>query len=566
MADPRVPVRMNHLCCRICCKVLRNPATIPCGHNFCMQCIQDCWDHEESSDFSCSCPDCGCSFSSRPQLIKNTTLADLVRDTERCDAGVEKRKQQRSGESVKRPRSCTVTSRGPLCWRHNKLLNVYCCTDEKIICEECASAEHGGHTIGLVGEERRRKQEELENVKRKSKQILQKQEEKWKNMRKIREQIQEEARETDDYCESVLAGVIDSVQRHYLSVRQLIGAQEEATAAQTRISLQTLELKMEEIKKREAELDRLAHTDSDVYFLQEWPSLQRLCEEDHHHAFHQVSEDPLLPFESIKKAVEQLGKQLEAFCDKEFVSISQTADSGEQQESEEEETEEDEVQEIDEASISQSHDLSEVNNTVTGQTVEPTTRAEFLQYACELTLDPTTAHEDLLLSKEGKEVRLCPQKCKSPTIRCQERFVHRRQVLCKEGLQAERCYYEIEVEGDKTEIALAYKGIDRKSRTRLSALGGSANSWSLDRSTNYSVSHKADSVQLTTSPSSHRIGVYLKFREGTLSFYEVSESMKFLYKVEAEFTEPLYPGFWLGEKSCIRISDLRQETVNYSSH
>lgn len=142
-----------------------------------------------------------------------------------------------------------------------------------------------------------------------------------------------------------------------------------------------------------------------------------------------------------------------------------------------------------------------------------------------------------------------------------ERFMHRRQVLCREGLQAERCYYEVEVKGDKAEIALAYRGMDRKSRTRVSAFGGNAYSWSLDRSRSYSVSHRGDSIQLTTSPSQHRIGVYLEFKKGALSFYEVSDSMKFLYKVEAEFTEALYPGFWLGEKCCIRICDLRHDRL-----
>ncbi|KAM7422561.1 hypothetical protein PAMA_010550 [Pampus argenteus] len=542
MEEPCIPVRMNHLCCRICSEFLRNPVTISCGHNFCMQCIQDCWDREERNNLTCSCPECGCSFTCRPQLIKNTTLADLVRDTEGCAAGSEKRKQRHSGESLKRPHSCTVTGTPgeTLCWRHNKPLNVYCCTDERIICEECASDEHGGHIIGLAGEEWRRKQLELENMKAKSKQILQKHEEKWKNTETILERIQ----------------------RHYQSVRQLIEAHQKTAAARARISLQALELKIVKMRKREAELDRLAQTDNNVYFLQEWPSLLRLCEEDHLHAFHEVSEDPLLRFESIKKAVEQFGRKLEAFCDKEFGLISQTADRGEQQESGE--TKEDDMQESDEASISQSCGLSEVNNTATSQPVEPSTRAEFLQYACELTLDPATAHGDLLLSEDNKEVRMCPQKCKRPAIRSPERFVYRRQVLCKEGLQGERCYYEIEVEGDKAEIALTYRGIDRKSRlSHLSAFGGNANSWSLDRSTQYSVSHKDDSIQLTTSPSCHRIGVYLKFREGTLSFYEVSERMTFLYKVEAEFTEALYPGFWLGEKCCIRISDL---TLTNSSH
>lgn len=86
-------------------------------------------------------------------------MSDLVRDTGRLDAGTGKRKQQDSGamQVCKRPRSKTETG-GPLCWRHSSLLDVYCCTDEQIICGVCASAEHTGHTIGLVRRERKRKQ------------------------------------------------------------------------------------------------------------------------------------------------------------------------------------------------------------------------------------------------------------------------------------------------------------------------------------------------------------------------------------------------------------------------
>ncbi|XP_042352076.1 tripartite motif-containing protein 16-like isoform X1 [Plectropomus leopardus] len=558
MAEPQAPVRKNHLCCRICSHVLRNPATVPCGHNFCMQCIQSCWDQDQRKNRLCGCPECGSKFPSRPEVIRNTTLADLVRDIERCDDDSTGRRRH-SGPS-KRPWSCTETgpsSESSLCGRHNSLLDIYCCTDEQIVCAVCASAEHRGHTIGSVKEERRRKQEELKNIQTKSKQFLQKQEKTWKKMRKTLEQIQEEAKETQDYCESILVSVIDSLQRHYMSVRELIRGQGEATAAQLENSLQTLQEKMEETRKRDAELDHLAQSDSDVHFLQEWPSLRRLCEKDHLQHFCEVSEDPLLPFEFTKKAVEQLGRRLEEFCDKQFASICETADEEEQESGEE--TEEDDVQQEYEASTSQSHGFSGADNTVTEQDVEPKTRAEFLRYACSLSLDPTTAHVDLAISAGETEVRLSPLRCKSPVVRHPQRFIHRQQVLCREGLQADRCYYEVEVEGDKAEIALAYKGIDRKSRTSVSAFGGNANSWSLDRSTKYSVSHKGDSVQLTAQPSHHRLGVYLKFREGTLSFYEVSDRMTFLYKVEAEFTEPLYPGFWLGEKCRIRICDLRQD-------
>lgn len=57
---------------------------------------------------------------------------------------------------------------------------------------------------------------------------------------------------------------------------------------------------------------------------QEWPSLKRRCEKDLHHPLGSVSEDPLLPFEFTKSAVDELGRQLKEFCDQKFTSISQS--------------------------------------------------------------------------------------------------------------------------------------------------------------------------------------------------------------------------------------------------
>lgn len=79
---------------------------------------------------------------------------------------------------------------------------------------------------------------------------------------------QEEARNTEDYCEAVLAGVIDSIQRHFMSLKEAIGVQGKATAARVQTSLQTLEVKMNETRRRGAELERLAQTDDDVHFLE----------------------------------------------------------------------------------------------------------------------------------------------------------------------------------------------------------------------------------------------------------------------------------------------------------
>lgn len=79
---------------------------------------------------------------------------------------------------------------------------------------------------------------------------------------------QEEARNTEDYCESIYTGIIDSLQRHFLSVKELIRGQQEAAAAQLQISLQSMQVKVEELRKRTSQLECLAQTDDDVRFLQ----------------------------------------------------------------------------------------------------------------------------------------------------------------------------------------------------------------------------------------------------------------------------------------------------------
>lgn len=447
--------------------------------------------------------------------------------------------------------------RADLCSRHHKRLDAYCRTDEQVICASCAEIEHTGHTIGVVREERKRKQDEVRKLKKKCQELLQPQE---SQKAQVLKQIEEKTSETENFCEAVLAEVIDLLQTYYLALQKLIQAKHRAAVRAVQ------EQRTEEVKRRCSELDSLAHSDSDVHFLLEWPAVRQRCQKD----FSDLTDGLLQPFMTLQDAVNSLGTELQEFCKSGFASITQNETGLDNQEcvkesdhvqqnnkdsdehlSSDEMTVNNRVQQPDEDSF----DVYEV--TCTGiQTVSPQSREDFLQYACNLTMDPSTAHEDLLLSNDFKEVRLAPQTVRGSAVRYPERFLHRRQLLCREGLQ-DQSYYEIEITGGKAEIALAYKSIERKSRLQLSAFGGNASSWSLDfTSGHYSVSHRGESVELTSVPQHSRIGVYLKFREGTVSFYEVSDTMKFLYTMEDAFTEPLYPGFWIGENCCIRICDL----------
>ncbi|XP_062340620.1 protein NLRC5-like isoform X5 [Osmerus eperlanus] len=166
------------------------------------------------------------------------------------------------------------------------------------------------------------------------------------------------------------------------------------------------------------------------------------------------------------------------------------------------------------------------------------------RYACELTLDPNTACRHLSLSEENRKVTR--RREEQPYPDHPERFEDRSQVLCREGLSG-RCYWEAEWSGrGGVRIAVTYKGISRRGRGDDCVLGYNNKSWSLRCDDNsYSAWHNKKSTAIPAPPSSsHRVGVYLDWPAGTLSFYTVSsDTLTDLHTFHSTFTEPLYPGF-----------------------
>ncbi|XP_067110021.1 stonustoxin subunit beta-like [Osmerus mordax] len=163
--------------------------------------------------------------------------------------------------------------------------------------------------------------------------------------------------------------------------------------------------------------------------------------------------------------------------------------------------------------------------------------------ACELTLDPNTANRELSLSEENRKVTR--RREKQPYPDHPERFENWSQVLCREGLSG-RCYWEVEWSGEWVLIAVTYKGISRRGEGADCVLGNNNKSWSLRCDDNsYSARHNNKITDIPAPPSSsHRVGVYLDWPAGTLSFYTVSsDTLTHLHTFHSTFTEPLYPGF-----------------------
>ena len=83
MAQKGVQLDEETISCSICLDLLKDPVTIPCGHNYCMSCIKTHWDEEESEDRSTAVLSADRLSTPRPVLVKNTMLAELVEEAKK---------------------------------------------------------------------------------------------------------------------------------------------------------------------------------------------------------------------------------------------------------------------------------------------------------------------------------------------------------------------------------------------------------------------------------------------------------------------------------------------------
>lgn len=167
-----------------------------------------------------------------------------------------------------------------------------------------------------------------------------------------------------------------------------------------------------------------------------------------------------------------------------------------------------------------------------------------LPVACYLTFDPNTANSELYLTDRNRmATRVWSDHRPSGHP---DRFERCPQLLCREGL-LDSVYWEVVWRGG-ADIGVTYNSICRDGDAASCLLGCNNRSWSLECSEgSYTPSH--DNKRFTScspEPFTHRVGVYLDWSAGSLSFYCVSQdAMVHLHTFTSTFTEPLYPGFWV---------------------
>ncbi|XP_077078556.1 E3 ubiquitin/ISG15 ligase TRIM25-like [Siphateles boraxobius] len=538
MAESSVSLAQDQFSCSICLDLLKNPVTIPCGHSYCMSCITGCWDQDDQKGVY-SCPQCRQTFTTRPVLGKNTMLAEVVEKlkkaklqahpaqcyTESGDVGCD----VCTGDKNKAIKSCLVclnsycqnhferheefhpgkrhkvvdaTVRLPemICIQHEKLLEIFCRTDQNCICYLCMLDEHKNHDTVSTAAERTEKQRQLEETQRKYQQRVQ---ERQKELEGLREAVQSHKRSAQaavEDSERIFTELIRSIERSRSEVTQLIRDQEKTAVSRAEERLERLEQEIEDLRRRDTEMEQLSHTDHHIHFIQSFQSLSVPPG-----STDSLSISSCLSFDDVGKSVSHLREKLEDFCREETEKIS-----------------------------------GKVRNINIIPTPKPKNHEDILQYSCQISLDPNTVNKKLVLSEGNRVIKYT--RTKQPYPDHPDRFDSYTQVLCRE-LVFGRCYWEVEWSGE-VGISVSYKSISRKGWGDECRFGRNNQSWCLICSdSSCSFWHNNKQTDLPVVSSSCRIGVYVDHSAGTLSFYSVSDTMTLIHRVHTTFTQPLYPGF-----------------------
>lgn len=148
--------------CSVCLETLKDPATLPCGHSYCLVCIQSHWD-KIGSKGQYSCPQCRQVFSARPSLSRSTVLVEAM---EKLRANSLKQNPMpiylevlpEAGPQPGRmyPQLPAVIPRP--CPQHNHPLDLFCHEDKECVCVVCCQDGHEGHRVLRPQEERSERQ------------------------------------------------------------------------------------------------------------------------------------------------------------------------------------------------------------------------------------------------------------------------------------------------------------------------------------------------------------------------------------------------------------------------
>ncbi|XP_062863271.1 E3 ubiquitin-protein ligase TRIM21-like isoform X1 [Trichomycterus rosablanca] len=499
----------NQLLCLICLDVFTDPVTTPCGHNFCRSCLTQHWDKSPQ----CHCPICKEKFTKRPELKINTTLrrvADHFRKKSEvdkpevlCDVCTEMKQK-----ALKSCLDCAVTFceshlelhiNVPIykkhklinpvknledyrCKKHEKFLERFCRDDQICVCQWCIEADHKNHNIIPIEEEINHKKTQLGQTQTEVQQMIQ---DRLKKIKEINHSVELSKKNTEkEKSDSIktFTDLIHSIEKSQTEMLKMMEEKQKVVENQAERFIKDLQQEITELQRRETELEKLLNTEEYLNLLQDYPTI---CSPPTTKNWTDISINTDPDVGNLITSLSQLQKTLDEKLNKTLMKRIQ-------------------------------------------------------QYAVDVTLDPDTANPYLVLSDDGKQVTHENTKQNLPDI--SKRFSCHPIILGKQSFSSGRFYFEVQVSG-KTEwsLGVARESVNRKRKITLRPQEGV---WTVVlRNGDEYKAYAGPSVLLTLKEKPQKVGVFVDYEEGLVSFYDVENRVHIYSYTGQTFTKKLYPFF-----------------------
>ncbi|XP_063332625.1 E3 ubiquitin-protein ligase TRIM39-like [Pelmatolapia mariae] len=510
--------------CSICLDVFTDPVTTPCGHNFCKNCITRNWD----INVRCKCPLCNKLFKRRPELEINHLFSEVVaqfRDEAQQNASSSSEQQAAkpgevpcdycTGTRLRALKSCLVclTSycethlephltikglkrhqliepvenlEGRMCTKHDKHLELFCKTDQTCVCTLCSVLDHKTHEFVPLREESEEKKAELRKIDDEIQEMIE-------NRRQKIQEINESVKMSKDAADKektegvqIFTNLKESIEKGLKKVIKEIEDKQETTEKQAEDLCKELEQEISELKKRSSDLKQASRSEDHLHFVQSFSSLKAVPPTK------DWTEVIVLP-PTYEGTVMRAVAQLEETLKKHFKKLLAKAE------------------------------LMRVQ-----------------QYAVDVSLDPDTAHPELILSDDGKQVNfgyVNQSLSDNP-----KRFTVFANVLGRQSFSSGRFYFEVQVKG-KTDwiLGVARESVNRKGGNSVKPQDGFWALWLRNNNEYTACTGPAAVLSLQSAPD--KVGVFVDYEERLVSFYDVYAAA-FIYSFTGcSFTEKLYPCF-----------------------
>uniref|UniRef100_G3Q4V3 Uncharacterized protein n=1 Tax=Gasterosteus aculeatus TaxID=69293 RepID=G3Q4V3_GASAC len=470
--------------CVICLDIFHNPVSTPCGHNFCRGCIKRYWDTRHKSE----CPLCKEVFKIRPELRINVGLKDITEqfknsktDEVPCDICQEK--------SVMAVKSCFVCQLS-YCEIHltphlrDPVLTMHSLADPGTFVTSHLCKSHKKVLDRFCKRDQTPICVECREFDHKHHETISITKES-KMVRIQMKTVEAEFRDMIKTRHSKYKEINSSVEISEENQASLIDEIEKKQGAAHRKDealLQELGLEINELQRRRSELQHLESSDDPLHLLQVRAA--------------------------ARPGATQRGPQVQPSGHMGVVRRAFTK-----------------LVDV----------FQELENKLAAEEI-----SDFYQYAVDVTLDPVTASGWLSLSADGKQVSLSPQLKKPSPPEDWRRFDSCVSILGKQCFTSGRHYWVVQV-GDKTDWDL---GVARESINRKGAITVRPDSgyWAICRRKGGSLNVCAGpSFPLRLQETPQKVGVFLDYEEGSVSFYD-AEAKSHIYTYSGcEFPEPVYP-------------------------